>query len=250
VLAQDVAVDVVRVVQCLGQQAAHVVVRRRVVDERALAVAMDTAITAPIGSTKRSRPAGAASARSSGRRHRLRGLRRVRIRAQARRSRPVGHVWVVAAAGLIGFAGNELVARFRIKAGREIGSAALIADGLHARTDGFTSLAVALGAFGVALGFPAADPIVGLGITVMILFVVRDAAKQVFGRLLDAVDPATVDLAAQTVREVPGVLDAGELRMRWIGHNLRAELALSVDATLTVARWVYWLGFRCGFAGA
>ena len=148
--------------------------------------------------------------------------------------RPVGHVWIVAAAGLIGFAGNELVARFRIKVGREIGSAALVADGLHARTDGFTSLAVVLGAVGVALGFPAADPIVGLGITVMILFVVRDAAKEVFGRLLDAVDPATVDLAARTAREVPGVLDAGDLRMRWIGHNLRAELAVSVDAALTV----------------
>jgi cation diffusion facilitator family transporter len=148
--------------------------------------------------------------------------------------RPVGHVWVVAAAGLIGFAGNELVAHFRIKVGREIGSAALVADGLHARTDGFTSLAVVLGAFGVGLGFPAADPIVGLGITVMILFVVRDAAKEVFGRLLDAVDPATVDLAARTVREVPGVLDARDLRMRWIGHTLRAELAVSVDAALTI----------------
>ncbi len=150
--------------------------------------------------------------------------------------RPVGHVWVVAAAGLIGFAGNELVARFRIKVGREIGSAALVADGLHARTDGFTSLAVVLGALGVALGFPAADPIVGLAITVAILFVVRDAAKEVFGRLLDAVDPATVDLAAHAAREVPGVLDAGELRMRWIGHSLRAELAVSVDAALTVAQ--------------
>ena len=148
--------------------------------------------------------------------------------------RPVGHVWVVAAAGLIGFAGNELVARFRIKVGREIGSAALVADGLHARTDGFTSLAVVLGALGIGLGFPMADPIVGLGITVMILFVIRDAAKEVFGRLLDAVDPATVDLAGRTVREVPGVLDAGDLRMRWIGHNLRAELAVSVDAELTV----------------
>lgn len=118
--------------------------------------------------------------------------------------RPVGHLWVVAAAGVVGFAGNELVARYRITVGREIGSAALVADGLHARTDGFTSLAVVLGAAGVALGFPAADPIVGLGITVAILFVLRDAAKEVFRRLLDAVDPATVELAEATARDVPG----------------------------------------------
>ncbi|HEY3465195.1 MAG TPA: cation diffusion facilitator family transporter, partial [Amycolatopsis sp.] len=109
--------------------------------------------------------------------------------------RPVGQPWVVAAAGVVGFVGNELVARYRIKVGREIGSAALVADGLHARTDGFTSLAVVVGAAGIAFGFPLADPIVGLGMTVAILFVLRDAAKEVFRRLLDAVDPASVELA-------------------------------------------------------
>jgi cation diffusion facilitator family transporter len=148
--------------------------------------------------------------------------------------RPVGNLWVVAAAGVIGFAGNELVARYRITVGREIGSAALVADGVHARTDGFTSLAVVAGAAGVALGFPAADPIVGLGITVAILFVLRDAAKEVFRRLLDAVDPASVELAERTARAVDGVLDTRELRMRWIGHHLRAELAVTVAADLTV----------------
>lgn len=147
---------------------------------------------------------------------------------------PVAHPWVVAAAGVIGFAGNELVARYRITVGREIGSAALVADGLHARTDGFTSLAVVAGAAGVAFGFPVADPIVGLGITVAILFVLRDAAKEVFRRLLDAVDPASVELAERTALGVDGVLGARELRMRWIGHHLRAELAVTVAADLTV----------------
>ncbi|MEV6831153.1 cation diffusion facilitator family transporter [Amycolatopsis sp. NPDC051102] len=147
---------------------------------------------------------------------------------------PVGHPWVVAVAGVIGFAGNELVARYRITVGREIGSAALVADGLHARTDGFTSLAVVAGAAGVAFGFPAADPIVGLGITVAILFVLRDAAKEVFRRLLDAVDPASVELAERTALDVEGVLGARDLRMRWIGHHLRAELAVTVAADLTV----------------
>ncbi len=149
--------------------------------------------------------------------------------------RPVGHPWVVAAAGVIGFAGNELVARYRIEVGREIGSAALVADGVHARTDGFTSLAVVAGAAGVAFGFPAADPIVGLGITVAIVFVLRDAAKEVFRRLLDAVDPASVELAERTALDVEGVLGARDLRMRWIGHHLRAELAVTVAAELTVS---------------
>jgi cation diffusion facilitator family transporter len=149
---------------------------------------------------------------------------------------PVRHLWVVAAAGVIGFAGNEIVARYRIAVGRRIGSAALVADGLHARTDGFTSLAVVLGALGVALGFPAADPVIGLGITVAILFVLRDAAKEVLRRLMDAVDPATVELAEGTATDVPGVRGVSEVRMRWIGHTLRAELAITVGADLTVGQ--------------
>lgn len=147
---------------------------------------------------------------------------------------PVRHLWVVAAAGVIGFAGNEIVARYRIKVGREIGSAALVADGLHARTDGFTSLAVVLGALGVGLGFPLADPIIGLAITAAILFVLRDAAKEVFARLMDAVDPAVVDLAERTAADTTGVNAVGQVRMRWIGHTLRAELSVTVDASLTV----------------
>jgi len=148
--------------------------------------------------------------------------------------RPVEHLWVLAIAGLAGFAGNEIVARRRIRVGRRIGSAALVADGLHARTDGFTSLAVVLGAAGVALGFPLADPVIGLVITAMILVVLRDAAKQVLRRLLDAVDPATVDLAEQVAASAPGVRGAGEVRMRWIGHSLRAELSVALDPALTV----------------
>jgi cation diffusion facilitator family transporter len=147
---------------------------------------------------------------------------------------PVRQLGIVAAAGLIGFAGNEIVARYRIVVGRRIGSAALVADGLHARTDGFTSLAVVLGALGVWLGFPAADPIIGLAITVAILLVLRDAATRVVLRLLDAVEPATLDLAERTAGTVTGVSGVSQLRMRWVGHTLRAELAVAVDPTLTV----------------
>ncbi|MGW1992095.1 cation diffusion facilitator family transporter [Embleya sp. NPDC001921] len=148
--------------------------------------------------------------------------------------REVSHLPVVALAALIGFVGNEWVARLRIRTGRRIGSAALVADGLHARADGFTSLAVLLGAAGAALGWPPADPIVGLLITLAILAVLKDATREVFRRLMDAVDPVLVDTAEATVRAVPGVLDVGELRMRWIGHRLRAEVAVVVDADLNL----------------
>jgi cation diffusion facilitator family transporter len=148
--------------------------------------------------------------------------------------RPVEYWGVVAVAGLIGFAGNELVARYRIRVGRSIGSAALVADGVHARTDGFTSLAVVGAAAGSALGIPIADPIVGLGITVAIVLVLRSAARDVLRRLLDAVDPQTVDLVENTASGVPGVLGVSQARMRWIGHSLRAELAVAVQPELTV----------------
>ncbi|MDQ1043683.1 cation diffusion facilitator family transporter [Streptomyces sp. V4I2] len=148
--------------------------------------------------------------------------------------RPVHHVPAVAVAALVGFAGNEWVARYRIRVGRDIGSAALVADGLHARTDGFTSLAVLLGAGGSALGWELADPIVGLAITAAIMLVLRDAAREVFRRVMDAVDPALVDRAEQALREVEGVRAVGELRLRWIGHRLRAEVAVVVDGEATV----------------
>jgi cation diffusion facilitator family transporter len=144
--------------------------------------------------------------------------------------RAVSNLIAVAVAALVGFAGNELVARYRVRVGRKIGSAALVADGLHARTDGFTSLAVLLGAGGVALGWNWADPVVGLAITVAILAVLRQAALEIYRRLMDAVDPALVDQAEQTLRSTPGVLNIGQVRLRWIGHQLRAECEVIVDA--------------------
>jgi cation diffusion facilitator family transporter len=146
----------------------------------------------------------------------------------------VTHLWAVAAAGVIGFLGNELVARHRMRVGRQIGSAALVADGLHARTDGFTSLAVVLGAGGASRGWWWADPIVGLLITVAILGVLRSAVTQVGARLMDAVDPATVDQAMTAIRSVDGVEDVPELRIRWIGHTLHAEADVSVDPRLSL----------------
>jgi cation diffusion facilitator family transporter len=147
---------------------------------------------------------------------------------------PIDHLGWVAAAGLLGFVGNEIVAQYRIGVGQRIGSAALVADGYHARTDGLTSLAVLVGAAGVWLGFPLADPIVGLVITVAILIVLKDAAVQMWRRLMDAVDPALVEQARTAANEAEGVQSVSTVRARWIGHSIHAEALIVADADLTL----------------
>ena len=148
---------------------------------------------------------------------------------------PIQYLGWVAAAGLIGFLGNEVVAQYRIRTGERIGSAALVADGYHARTDGLTSLAVLFGAGGVWLGYPLADPIVGLLITVAILFVLKDAVIQIWHRLMDAVDPALLERAEAAARGFEGVEGVTAVRARWIGHAIHAEAQIVADADLTLA---------------
>jgi cation diffusion facilitator family transporter len=142
----------------------------------------------------------------------------------------------VAAAGVVGALGNEIAAQVRIRAGRRIGSAALVADGMHARTDALASLAVLLSAGGAALGWRWADPVVGLAITAAILVVTWGAAKQVLARLMDAVDPVLVERATEALRRVDGVVGVDRVRLRWIGHALRAEVDLTVPPHISVER--------------
>ncbi len=146
----------------------------------------------------------------------------------------VRFLWAVAAASVIGFIGNEAVAQLRMRVGNEIGSAALVADGLHARADGLTSLAVLFGATGVYLGFPLADPVVGLIITVAILGIVKESATTVFTRLLDGVDPAITDEIRHAADHVGGVKAVTDVKVRWLGHRLHAEVSLTVDSSLSV----------------
>jgi cation diffusion facilitator family transporter len=149
--------------------------------------------------------------------------------------RQVQYLWAVAAASIIGFFGNEAVAVFRIRVGKEIGSAALVADGYHARVDGLTSLAVLAGALGVWLGYPLADPLVGLGITAAILGIVWQSARAIFTRMLDGVDPDVIDELTHAVHHVPKVEDVTDVRARWLGHRLHAEVSIAVKPELTVA---------------
>jgi cation diffusion facilitator family transporter len=147
---------------------------------------------------------------------------------------PIDHLGWVAAAGLLGFLGNEAVAQYRIRVGQRIGSAALVADGFHARTDGLTSLAVLVGAAGVWLGYPRADPIVGLLITLAILIVLKDASIQMWRRLMDAVDPGLIEQATAAARDAPGVQGVSEVRARWIGHTIHAEALIVADCELSL----------------
>ncbi len=148
--------------------------------------------------------------------------------------RDYDNVIVVGLAGIIGFIGNEAVAVYRTRVGRRIGSAALIADGQHARTDGITSLGVLASAIGVQLGFPQADAIIGLLITAAILIILVASAKDVLRRMLDAVDPALVDQTELSLAAVDGIDAVNAIRMRWVGHRLLAEADVAVSAELDV----------------
>ena len=148
---------------------------------------------------------------------------------------PISHLGVLFVAGIVGFVGNELVAFYRVREGTAIGSAALVADGYHARTDGFTSLAVALGAVAVGAGFERADALVGLGISIAIFAVLRGAAREVYYRLMDAVDPAIVGQVESVAAASPGVVAVAAPRVRWLGHRLVADLDITVRAALRVS---------------
>lgn len=147
---------------------------------------------------------------------------------------PIGFLWWVAAAAIVGFIGNEAVAILQIRTGRQIGSAALIADGQHARIDGFTSLAVLIGVVGVALGLPILDPIIGLVITAAILWILKDAGTAVFRRLLDGIEPDILASVEHAPVHVEGVHGVHEARARWLGHKVHADLHVTMDAHLSI----------------
>ncbi len=147
---------------------------------------------------------------------------------------PMAYLWWVSAAAVIGFIGNEAVAVFRINVGRQIGSAALVADGQHARVDGFTSLAVLLGVIGALVGFPIIDPIVGIGISVAILFIVKDAATAVWLRLIDGIEPEIIAAIEHAPLHVTGVRAVRDVRARWVGHKVYTDVAIDVDPNISV----------------
>jgi cation diffusion facilitator family transporter len=149
---------------------------------------------------------------------------------------PMTNLGWVAAAAIIGFLGNEAVATFQIGVGRKIGSAALVADGMHARTDGLTSLAVLVAAGGTWLGYPIVDPIIGVLIGIAILFITRDATLTMWYRLMDAIEPDLLAEAEEVIKEQPEIKEVRRVRLRWLGHELHAEVTIAVEANLTIAQ--------------
>lgn len=148
--------------------------------------------------------------------------------------RDMTHLGWVLAAALVGAAGNEIVAIYRIRAGRRIGSAALIAEGQHARTDALTSLAVVIGVIGAWAGLPWVDPLIGLVIAAVIVAVLIGSMRTVARRLMDGIEPTTLDLVENTAAQVSGVISVNWARARWMGHRLEADLDISVDPDLTL----------------
>lgn len=152
-------------------------------------------------------------------------------------SYPTGLIlYLSMAAAVVGIAGNEILAQYKISVGKRINSVPLVADGQHSRIDGLTSLAAFIGLIGVAFGLRIADPIAGLVITVVILTVVYSTSRSVMQRLLDAVDPRVVPSIITTASEVPGVEEVTDVRARWVGHTLHVIMNIEVDAELTLVK--------------
>ncbi len=145
-------------------------------------------------------------------------------------------IYLSMAAALVGVAGNELLAQYKISVGKRINSVPLVADGQHSRIDGLTSLAAFVGLVGVKLGFPKADPIAGIVITIVIVTVVYSTSRSVLQRLLDAVDPHIIPSIMTTALAVPGVEEVTDIRARWVGHTLHVVLNIEVDAELTLSK--------------
>lgn len=147
---------------------------------------------------------------------------------------PLSRLGWLTAAALIGFIGNEIVALMEIRVGRTIGSEAMVADGLHARTDGLTSLAVLLAAGGTWLGYPIIDPIIGIFIGWIIIGITWNATKAVFLRLMNGVNP---DLTLKTEKSIlshPEIERIARLQLCWIGHRLQGEVVLVAKGALSI----------------
>jgi cation diffusion facilitator family transporter len=147
---------------------------------------------------------------------------------------PIHYLPLVAAAGVIGLIGNAAAAFVRIRVGHRINSTALIADGYHAAADSLTSLAVVAGAVGVHLGWPLADPVIGLLITLIILGIVWQSARAVVTRLLDGVEPGIVLEIEHAAEHVPSLKRIPEIKARWLGHELHAEITIALDGSLSL----------------
>jgi len=144
------------------------------------------------------------------------------------------HVAAGIAGAVLGIAGNQLVARYKLRVGRRINSATLIADARHSWLDALSSAGALAGLIAVAFGQPWGDPLAGLLVTAFICHVGYEVTKDVVHRLADGVDPDVITTAEAAAGSVPGVVHA-HARARWTGRTLRVEVEGWVDPELTAA---------------
>lgn len=147
---------------------------------------------------------------------------------------PYGSVPLSLAAAAIGVVANLGVSEYKIRVGRAIGSTALAADGVHSRIDALVSAGAFVGIGLAALGLAKADPIAGLAITGMIVYILGGTVRQLVLRMMDAVDPVLVDELEAAARRVDGVLGVHDVRARWVGRELVAVMHLDCDADATL----------------
>jgi len=144
---------------------------------------------------------------------------------------PTSHVWAGMAGAVAGIAGNQLVARYKLRVGRRINSATLLADARHSWLDALSSAGALAGLIAVALGQPWGDPLAGLLVTAFICHVGYEVTKDVMHRLADGIDPEVIITAEAAAGSVPGVIHA-HARARWTGRTLRVEIEGWVDPEL------------------
>jgi len=143
---------------------------------------------------------------------------------------------LVLIAGGVGFLGNEAVAQYKLRTGRKIGSAALVADGQHSRADGLTSLGVIAAAIGLMLGWQWLDAMVGLGIGVMIAWAAVQSGRDVFLRLLDYGDPELLHQLGHAAESVEGFDHISDLRVRHLGRTVHVVAHVCMPAEYSLSQ--------------
>ncbi len=138
------------------------------------------------------------------------------------------------AAALIGVVANLGVSEYKVRVGRGIGSESLEADGIHSRIDALVSAGAFAGIGLAGLGLTIADPILGILITVAIVFALAGTVKQLYYRMMDAVDPTIIDELTSSATAVPGVLAVHDVRVRWVGRELVAVMHVDMDPKSTL----------------
>lgn len=137
-------------------------------------------------------------------------------------------------AALVGVIANLGVSEYKLRVGRGIGSESLEADGIHSRVDALVSAGAFVGIGLAGLGLRIADPIAGILITFAIVYVLAGTVKQLFYRMMDAVDPTIVDEITQAASSVNGVLQVHDVRVRWVGRQLVAVMHVAMDPKSTL----------------